>query len=170
MKIMLRSLFVLILIASAQVATAQSLWNKTEYGMSLDQVKAVVPGTISPSNPDSYGKDAKELLRLEDIEIMRRMFDAFFIFKNDKLIQVTLSLKKGEKFDSTVLFFKELVLVLRSKYGQELDHEIKPGSAKAIWMAGRTDITLKTYNLGEKKDAVLLIIYGVYVAQHADKL
>lgn len=174
MKSVLRLLFSLILLATAFCTNAQSLWNGTEYGMSLDQVKASLPHASSPAKPGNLADGAEELLRLEDIKLVNERFTASFYFKGGKLTQVTLSLAKRRPFNQTLLVFNQLTEALRAKYGQEISREIKRGgrglnAADATWMSGRTNINVLTIGVGEN-DAILNINYQTRVAHDADKL
>lgn len=162
----------LALLALPPLASAQSLWSGTEYGMSVDQVKSVVPNVTTPSSPSRLGDGAQELLRLENVEIVNKRFAASFYFITGKLTQVTLSLEKGHTFHGALLVFDSLTEALRAKYGREINRDIKRGvlnRATATWMAGRTNINVLVMSVGED-DALLNINYQVRVAQDADKL
>src|SRR5688572_3118734 len=99
---------------------AQPLWGGTEYGMSVEQVKIVVPEAIAPAKSETLRNGAVELLRLEGLEIVGKQFSARFFFLQDKLNQVTLSLaRETADFNSVVLTFDSVTEALRAKYGRE---------------------------------------------------
>jgi len=83
--------------------------------MTLEQAKAVVPNAIRPLKPSHLADGSEELLRLEDVTLMKKHFYASFYFNDGKLTQVTLSLKKGHNFHSVMLVFDSLVQALPSK-------------------------------------------------------
>lgn len=170
-KLMRLFITIALLVISA-FASAQSLWGPAEYGMSAEQVKSVVPNVRTPKNPGRLGDGARELLRLENVEIVNKRFVASFYFIAGKLTQVTLSLEKGHTFHSAMLVFDSLTEALRAKYGREISLEIKHAllsRADATWIAGRTNINIFAIGVGEN-DATLNINYQVRVARDADKL
>lgn len=162
------------LFIAQSVASAQSLWSQTEYGMTVEQVKSVIPNAITPETPgDLYG-GAKELLRLENVEIVNRDFIVHFYFLGGKLTQVTLSLRKGYDRESVKLTVDSLNEVLRAKYGREINEDINRGalpSRSTTWMSGRTNITVYSSTSDSDRNYYLLnIIYQVRLAREADKL
>lgn len=163
MKSILRSLFVLTLLAPATGTAAQPLWNGTEYGMSLEQVKAVVPQASAPAKPSRLYDGSQELLRLENVEVAGNKFAARFYFKDGKLAQVTLSLQEERKFDNVMPVFDAIIEALRAKYGQEITREIqraKLNRAYAEWNRDGTRIDILSMSVGEH-DAMLNINYQV---------
>jgi len=145
--------------------------------MSLEQVKRVVPGAVTPAEPEQFNDGTKELLRLEDIEIVHRRFRVLFYFKNGKLDQVTLNLKKPEGFDDLLHVFDSLTEVLRSKYGKEIKRDIHRGdissagqmnTAEATWLQGQTNINLYSISFGPTSE--LNVNYQVRLAKEAEKL
>ena len=165
-------LFVLTSLVVVAPVNAQSLWGGTEYGMSLEQVRTAIPNATPPSQADHLADGSQELLRLENVEIVRTTFSAKFFFKTGKLSQVTLTWKKGQTFWSAMLVYKELMEALRAKYGAEITRDVQRGvlnMATATWLSGRTNINLFAASVGED-DAVLNVNYQVRVARDADKL
>lgn len=165
MKNILRSLFVLTLLAPAVGAAAQPLWNGTEYGMSLQQVKAVVPQASAPVKPSRLYDGSQELLRLEDVELAGNKFAARFYFKDGRLVQVTLSLQEERKFDRVLPVFDALTEAYRAKYGPETTFEVqraKLDRAYAEWNKDGTSINILSMGVGEY-DAMLNINYQVQV-------
>ncbi len=171
MKRILRSLFVLTLLAPAAALAAQPLWNGTEYGMSLEQVKAVVPQASAPVKPSRLYDGSQELLRLEDVELAGSKFAARFYFKDGKLAQVTLSLQEERKFDRVIPVFDALTEAYRAKYGPEITRQIqraKLDRAYAEWNKDGTTINILSMGVGEH-DAMLNINYQVRVVTEPDK-
>ena len=76
----MRILIAATLLTAYPLASAQSLWDGTAYGMSAEQVKKLIPNVTIPKNPSNLGDGAQELLRLENIEIVNNKFSASFYF------------------------------------------------------------------------------------------
>lgn len=162
----------IVLALFSSLCNAQSLWNGTEYGMTVNQVTSRVPGASPPSTLGHLADGSEELLRLENIDIVGKLFSAAFFFKSERLVQVTLSLEKGNTFHSATLTFNSLVEALRSKYGNETSNDELRGllnKKSATWMSGRTNVNLLAIGVGQS-DATLNVNYQVRVAREADKL
>jgi hypothetical protein len=169
MKKYVYSITVLIILLLASIVNAQSFWNGTEYGMTIEQVKSVIPNTVRPLKPGHLKDGSEELLRLENVIIVNKNFSASFFFKMGKLTQVMLSLERGHSFHSTMLVFDSLTEALRSKYGPEINRQIQKGIIDATWLSGRTNISVVAISAGEN-DAILHINYQVRVSAEADNL
>lgn len=155
-------------------AWAQSLWQGTEYGMTVAQVQAVVPGVTIPEKGSTLTGGAVELLRLSNIEVVRKPFDAKFFFKDERLVQVSLTLNEKLPFDSArIRAYDSLLEALRAKYGPELTSKNdKIGMLKSMdasWMSGRTNINLMLMGVADSP-AILNVNYQVRVAKDVDKL
>jgi len=155
-------------------AWAQTLWQNTEYGMTVAQVQQVIPGAIPPEKGDTLGGGEKELLRLSNIELVGKPFDAKFFFKDARLVQVTLTLTEKLAFDRARILVRDPLLeALRAKYGPEMTSQNEGiGSVKGLdvgWMLGRTNISLVLLAIGDKL-VILNVTYQVRVAKEADKL
>ena len=155
-------------------AYAQELWRGTTYGMSVDQVRATIPGAITPkSKPGTFPTGEVELLRLENVEVVSKRFVARFYFKQKRLCQVTID---NEEIPTSAMLpvFDDLCNALCAKYGRELSRKVDnfgtiATSAKAEWLSGRTNITIFAIGVvGEK--SYLSINYQVRLAKEADKL
>jgi hypothetical protein len=160
-------------LATAHVCAAQTLWNGTTLGMSVDQVRKSVPNVHEPeSAPGSLGTGAKELLRLDDVELAGHTFHAAFYFLGRSLSQVSLVLDNPPSLHGAMLIFDSITDALRAKYGHELSKDTHPGLlafTEAHWLSGRTNITLMASGVADNP-AILNIIYQVRIAKDADKL
>lgn len=154
-------------------AEAQTLWRGAIYGMSVTQVQEAFQTATAPVvDVGSLGSGAEELLRLNQVRLVNHDFIARFYFKDQKLVQVTLSLKEDHTFDSGMLIFESLSEALRVKYGTEINKEINRGilnNAIATWLSGRTNISLFTAAI-RGGQTILNVNYQVRIAQDADKL
>ena len=161
-----------VVLGQCLTSQAQALWSTTRSGMSLEDVRKVVPGTHAPSNPERFGDGTREYLRLDNVEVVGHPFSAHFYFKEGKLSQVTLGMKGKNSFTTTQEVFKLLSEPLRVKYGQEISHEEKSypfPMAQATWMSGRTNINVVTLAVNPR-DALLNINYQTRLAADVDKL
>jgi hypothetical protein len=114
------SITLLIILLLASSVRGQSLWNGTEYGMTIEKVKAVVPNAIRPLKPSHLHDGSEELLRLENVTLVNEHFSASFFFNAGKLTQVTLSLKNGHNYHSAMLVFDSLAEALGQALGSGL--------------------------------------------------
>lgn len=168
---MTRAAFLFVLFF-ATPATAQELWNKAEYGMTVKQVMHAVPGSKPVKDGGTLKDGAVELLRLTGIEISQQQFDAEFFFKNDRLVQVTLSCTNPKKFILMTSVFDSILTTLRSKYGTELNSSSQQGIANiqdATFVSGGKNITLVIIGIGDNP-VILSIVYQVRIAKEAEKL
>jgi len=150
----------------ASPANAQWPWDGTKYGMSLEQVRTLVPNGKPPSQPDDFPDGLQELLRLENVKIVNTNFSAKFYFKTGKLSQVTLSWESGQTFDNALLVFNSLTEALRAKYGSEISREVKRGllnEAEANWLSGQTNINVLAMSVGEH-DSFINVNYQLRAA------
>jgi hypothetical protein len=173
LKILLAVLLNIILLCYANYAIAQALWDGTYYGMSKQEVLKTVPGARIIYDGDCLAGGAKELIRAENIKIVNELFNAKFYFINNKLEQVTLTLRNKAPFYKVIIIFDSLTEALRSKYGAELDKKIDNTSilkqARATWMAGKTNINMLAMTVGDHP-AILNINYQIRVSKEAEKL
>lgn len=165
-------LLIVTLAVLPHAALSQSLWKESTYGMTPEQVKSVFPQATTPTEPGTLYGGAVELLTVKDVEIINKLFDASFFFKNDKLTQVTLQLHKDNSAAAARIAYDTLREALRSKYGQEINSDSTSGfmtSATTTWMSGKTNIML-FYNKTGTLAPILNVVYQVRIATEADKL
>jgi len=156
----------------SQVAFGQSLWKDSTYGMTPGQVQSEFPEAIKPDTLSTLYGGAVELLTVKNVEIISKLFDSSFFFKDDKLTQVTVHLQKGNSVAAAKLAYGELREALRAKYGPEINSDSSSGfmsRASTTWMSGKTNITL-FYNKTGDLDPILNVVYQVRLATEADKL
>jgi hypothetical protein len=157
----------------SSLSSAQTLWRGTKYGMSVQQVRTIVPEAAPPSEPDRLHNGAQELLRVESFELVNEKFSGGFYFLSGKLTQVTLSLARGNNYSTGLTAFNKLVEALRSKYGKEDNRkgsdDLFMKSMNAQWLSGRTNIELTLISTSEDR-ATLNVAYQVRVGKEAEKL
>ena len=111
MKILLNILFILLTSLTASPSFASnneriSLWGSTYYGMSLKELLIALPeAQTKPENTSTINLKPNEniLAKKENIEIAGRVFIAWFIFNNDQLNKVALTLLPKEKKNRNVI-------------------------------------------------------------------
>ena len=164
MRKYLSTVAVLIILLFASNVRGQALWNGTEYGMTLEQAKALVPDAVHPLKPKQRSDGAEELLRLDDLTLVSKRFSASFFFSDGKLKEVSLSLEERHDFECAMRVFDSLVEDFRAKYGREIIRQTMKGTfsntANATWLSGQTNITVFATSVGEN-DATLNINYQV---------
>jgi hypothetical protein len=124
-------------------AQGQTLWQGSEYGMSPEQVTALFAKAQPPSNnPSQLQGGAVELLRIDQITLVNKEFIGRFFFKDNKLVQVMLSIGDKPSFTTSLITFDALTDALRAKYGPELSRKISRGTLNMRMptgsLAGRT--------------------------------
>jgi hypothetical protein len=154
-------------------AKAQVLWNKTNFGMTANDVKGVVPYAVPCSEAGNrLANGAVALLCKPNVLINHELFKAQFYFNGRGLIQVTLSLEGKHDFHNVRLIFDGIADALRSKYGRELSLKYQSGllnEAIGEWVSGRTNINLLGFSVANAP-ATLNVNYQVRLAEDADKL
>ena len=157
----------------AGACNAQQFWQGTTYGMTPDEVAAVVTGVVKPQKLSTLGTGATELLTLPELELVGNKFAVHFYFKGDRLDQVTISLaSENESFSRTSSIFESLKEALKVRYGAGSEKPEQRGLLRvreASWQSDRTNITLFTMAVRDSP-ALLNVIYQVRVAATADKL
>jgi hypothetical protein len=153
-------------------AMAQALWGPTRYGMTVDQVRAVVPAAMTPTAPDKLKDGIPELLRLPSLEVAHHEFKVGFFFDGARLTHVHMSPVQKLSAHQTELLRDSLLTALRSKYGAELTNNTKRGTVMTIreadWSVAGTTISLTQIAIGET--GILTVAYSVRVATDAKKL
>lgn len=172
MNHVLGSTILLVLLLAPRSSIAQVLWGKTEYGMTIEQVTAVLPDAKPPQNPRRLDAGDEEKLRIENIDLVKRKFSASFFFADGKLTQVYLTIQDGLNRREVFAAFDALTEALRAKYGREISHSKKENVTKhgvAAWMSGRTNINLAAISVTDA-DGILNVVYQVQIARDSDKL
>ena len=157
----------------SSLSSAQALWRGTKSGMSVQQVRAIVPEAAPPTEPNRLYNGAQELLRVPGFELVNEKFSGGFYFLSGKLTQVTLSFAEGNNYSTGLKAFNKLTEALRSKYGKEDNRkgsdELFMKSMNAQWLSGRTNIELMLMSTSDDQ-ATLNVVYQVRVGKEAEKL
>ena len=154
-------------------ASAQTLWQKASFGMTVAQVTFAFPKATSVRDGDALNTGAKELLRESGVVLGGSEFEAQFFFNNQKLEQVTLKATEPRQFELMISTFEQMRTLLRARYGRELSSSIKSepllSKAEADWVVGKTNVSLFLLGIGQNP-AVLNINYQVRMAKDAERL
>jgi hypothetical protein len=155
--------------AFAQMASADGLWQSTTYGMSVDDVLKAVPGAARRSlrEGERLADGAEDLVEAPLVIIDNHQFLPQFYFKEEKLEQVTLSLRNQVSAYEANLVFQELVDTLRVKYGHEISSGPNGIGADARFQFGKTNIVVALITIGAP---LLNVVYQERVASDASKL
>ena len=141
----LKSILIFSLLMLGNSLDAQILWRNTHSGMSPKELKQSVKGLIFPGNPQTWGNGTIEMFDLEKVIISNYIFTARFLFKQQKLEQVTLELNEKPSWGETMNIYDELFQTLKYKYGNPVFHELSgpPYYRKELtWLSGKTNVTL----------------------------
>lgn len=152
-------------------ANAQVLWQTTEFGMTVDQVRELVPMAKPSKTRDTLGSGAVKLLAIEEFTLVSRPFEVGFYFADQKLVQVTVSAKNLDSYSKASQVYESLLVVLRSKFGPEISSRRETGLfklAETAWKAGKTNIGLLL--VGVANTMTLNIHYQVRLHEESEKL
>lgn len=144
MKKILLFFFVFATIGFTVSSHSQTFWQKTKYGMSIGEVKKAYPEAISLVDGGTLIDGAKALLVIENYQLLKNKFHINFYFKNDKLVQVMISIDKNEK--STPDLFNKVEELLDEAYGKAVQKEVNANRsgyisyANAVWRNQKTRI------------------------------
>ena len=184
MKILLNILFILLTSLTASPSFAGNneripLWGSTYYGMSLKELLLALPAAQSNSENTitlNLKPNEQVLAKKENIEIAGRVFIAWFIFNNDHLNKVALTLLPKEKqietsSNSEVInaIYTQYAVLLTAKYGEYKKYwqDYAPLNIRlwqTQWISGMTNVELNV------DKASLHINYGAEYAEDMKKL
>lgn len=173
MRYMIRTAFFALALLFSSFSSAQALWTKAEYGMTVGQVKTAFPGAVDSPKSSQLKSGARALLTLPNVQVGGASFSGNFYFLSDKLVQVTLSLDNPGNFDSVLRTVETIEELLRAKYGREIQRELKRGrflnQASLTFMSGPTNVSVLAMGVGDSK-AILNVNYQLRVSHEAEKL
>ena len=149
MRTLLRLVATTLVWGIATAAFAQTLWHDLPYGMSVRQVKKLVPEAKDVF--DSRIEDGEmERLRIDRFRMVDKDFSVHFFFsaRDQKLAAVTVSLGDFVDVSTVREAFEALSKHFRGKYGHEVSSELRELRNKAgitghaVWMSGYTRIDI----------------------------
>lgn len=124
-------------------ASAQSLWGSTEYGMSVDDARRSVENAVNIKDSPPTESGAVELLRVRDVDVFGSVFSARLIFKNEQLVQVSLSPEEMPSEGDAERLYRNISEGLTMKYGASVSNNDgkSPFLTMKTWVNGKTNIT-----------------------------
>jgi hypothetical protein len=60
---------------------SQTLWQNSQYGMTVEQIKDVYPNAVSVIEGDLADDNSKELLKIDEVTISSELFSVGFFSK-----------------------------------------------------------------------------------------
>lgn len=128
------------------------LWGVTEPGMTLSDVRAVLPGAVPPPQPRSLDNGLSLGLVASKVSNLDRAFNAELYFGDHGLQQVMLIPTRLLTPSAAMIEFDELRRAASLRYGRELASTGTRSAgmpAEAHWSAGPVTVTLRIEQRGE---------------------
>ncbi len=138
--------FVVLAIATLKLTQQQVLWNATEPGMTVDEVRAVLPRALPPAESRRLANGLELKLTANGVENLERAFDAEFYFTESGLQKVMLRSTRSLTIDAAASEFENLRRSATRRYGDERPapaRSLAPPAAEARWISGRVTISLQ---------------------------
>lgn len=111
--------FVVLAIAALQLTHQQVLWNSTEPGMTVDEVRATLPRAFAPAESSRLANGLDLKLTANGVENLERAFDADFYFNDGGLQKVVLRPTRSLTFNAAASEFESLRRAATLRYGKE---------------------------------------------------
>ncbi len=151
-------------IAALLLSHQKVLWHVTEPGMTLTDVRAVLPEAVPPTQPKRLDNGLSLGLVAPKVSNLDRAFDAELYFGDDGLQQVLLLPTRLLAAPVAMMEFDELRQAASRRYGRELPGSSTPSAdapAEARWRAGPVTITLRV----EKRGAYAAVVMAYSAAK-----
>ena len=165
-------IFIMLFSTITTYAVAQTLWQNTEYGMSVEEIQKLFPSSFIPDPPDKYF-DVIEQLRLNDYIVVNENFYVSFLFKDNELRHVILTCQNLPNKTRGQLIFNNLEQSLTAQYGtpfstKKADSMLGASMWDCNWLLGRTDIGLHYISI--RDDTInLSVVYKIQIMEEADE-
>ena len=138
-------------IAALLLSQQKVLWHVTEPGMTLADVRAVLPDAAPPAQPRRLDNGLSLGLVAPGVSNLDRAFDAELYFDDNGLRQVLLQPTRLLAEPAALREFDELRQAAARRYGQELPGISTQSSevlAEARWRAGPVTVMLRVEKRG----------------------
>lgn len=160
------AIFSLVVALSGQPAAAQTLWQNVHFGMSIGDVRAAQPTANTQAVPSKMGNGATCELKISSTDVGTDTYNVCFFFKDEKLLQVTLSAND----DPSQRQYETVIALLKSKYGNELSQRRMALGYEADWLLpSGTSINVMFLDFGDSPN-VLEVSYQTRLANAARSL
>ena len=144
--------------AALLLSQQKVLWHVTEPGMTLPDVRAVLPDAVPPAQSKSLDNGLSLGLVVPKASNLDRAFDAELYFDDRGLQQVLLLPTRLLAAPAAMMEFDELRQAASRRYGRELPGTATPSAdvpAEARWRAGPVMITLRVERHGAQAAVVM---------------
>lgn len=140
---MFRTILLGALLACAQMAHAQVLWQGLSAGMTEEAVRRALPAAQAVNNPiTKMASGAQGKLRVPGLDYMGKPAEATLFFIGDWLGEVQFTHQPPQGPTQGREAYNELLAALRAKHGQELHAVNARTSSEANWVVGGAILTL----------------------------
>lgn len=139
-------------IAALLLTQKKVLWHVTEPGMTLPEVRAVLPDAVPPPQPKSRDNGLFLGLVVPNVSNLDRAFNAELYFDDRGLQQVLLLPTRLLAPSAAMMEFDELRQAASRRYGRELAGTgTRPADvpAESHWRVGPVTVTLRVERRGE---------------------
>jgi hypothetical protein len=127
------------------------LWNVTEPGMTVEEVRRALPKAVPPAEPKRLANGLELRLVAAGVDNLERAFDAELYFGADGLQMVRLLPTRALAAAAATSEFEALRHAAMLRYGKEQADTARPGEgavAQARWVAGPVVVTLRLERSG----------------------
>lgn len=138
-------LLVVVIVAALQFTHQPVLWNVTEPGMTVEEVRRALPKAVPPAEPKRLANGLELKLVAAGVDNLERAFDAELYFGADGLQKVRLLPTRALAAGAATSEFEALRHAATLRYGKEQPGAAGSGGnavAQARWVAGRVVVTL----------------------------
>ncbi len=139
------------IVAALQLTQQPVLWNVTEPGMTVEEVRRALPKAVPPAEPKRLANGLELKLVAAGVDNLERAFDAELYFGADGLQMVRLLPTRALAAAAATSEFEALRHAATLRYGKERAVAAGPGAgavAQARWVAGPVVITLQLERSG----------------------
>lgn len=143
--LLLAAALVAVIVAALQFTHQPVLWNVTEPGMTVEEVRRALPKAVPPAEPKQLANGLELKLVAAGVDNLERAFDAELYFSADGLQTVRLLPTRALAPAAAASEFEALRHAATLRYGKEQPVAAGPGGravAQARWVAGRVVVTL----------------------------
>jgi hypothetical protein len=141
-----------VIVAALQLTQQPVLWNVTEPGMTVEEVRRALPKAVPAVEPKQIANGLQLKLVAAGVDNLERAFDAELYFGADGLQMVRLLPTRALAASAAASEFEALRHAATLRYGKERAVAAGPGGGSAVaqarWVAGRIVVTLQLERSG----------------------
>lgn len=149
--LLLALLLAAVIVAALQLTKQPVLWNVTEPGMTVEEVRRALPKAVPAVEPKQLANGLQLKLVAAGVDNLERAFDAELYFSADGLQMVRLLPTRALAASAATSEFEALRRAATLRYGKE--QAVAAGAeagavAQARWVAGSVVVTLQIERSG----------------------